>query len=693
MPFALPALPSGIVDLLDRSPPVVYPSHRANSPANTPTKRRDRECPRGRERSQSHSRSPHHGRSHSISVVDPTSRHQIGGLGLLPGASASVNDITSLWQRVPRSTIPQPPQIPDTPPRNGNLPLGSSSVTTSTPPRPTHRRALSAIPATPDPFFAFPRQVTIKHPSPMGRLQEYSRNPLASVSAVSLPTLAETDNQISSPTSPLVRPVRPMSRASLIRTPLISPLLIPNDNDREREPVSPMSIGSSLPDERQFRLERDVFVPPPQPHQRRPWSPRSQSAQEINTIRQSVISSGSTNDQNTDTSSQERNSDQGVSQPIPVGMLGLDGIKGNGDLKSGVPTHPSMSLRRLSLQPKVSDVAVLATWSFPSSPTQPSLTRTQSLKHSHTSKRLHDLANMSSNHLTLKAKTEIPPSMGRRLVNITHRHTHSSPNLNHLLDPSPIRLKSTPIPFPLLPGGLGTSTSSSTSSSSSGKNRQGIEETEEEKERRAMPPPPRPKLQEEPSALASYMAASLSFRNQNQNQTPIIIPPTPDDRPKKLASSSGSMISTDESGFMPSPTSSVFSLPIHLPPSFSLPSFRRENYEIQERNLMESHQRDLHLKVGYEQRGGEDHDGRGKDEEEEGGITRNEEISGRFRWFKKAFGSTTKDTVGSHDRRKKRLRLGEETNALTDTSDEEGMDLDLELELDDGEVYKTMDDI
>lgn len=356
-----------------------------------------------------------------------------------------------MWQKVSRPNA----LGPESPYRR------PSSSTNTTPTRPTHRRAHSAMPAPPPPpnfvlSAARPRLsvATTNVPSPMGRLQEFSRNPVASASAVSLPTLAELDLQGDTPVSPLIRPVRPMSRASII-----SPV--------DREPLSPLSISSSLPPEDDLTEEDEVvrtsFVPPPQPASR-PWSPRSQSANDVRPF-------GARRGSNSSASGR------------PLSRSG-----------TALARHPSLSsFRRPSLQTdlpqsisstSVSDVAVMATWSLsdpPAAQAAPevdtagrlnrfSLGRAQSLKSSasYTSKRLQGIASLSNSPsmgamgpplsipvraaLPPKAATQPPSSLlhGRSAHLVNHRHTHSSPNLAIPLEHSLGAMLPPPRPAPMI---------------------------------------------------------------------------------------------------------------------------------------------------------------------------------------------------------------------------------------------------
>ncbi|KAK8870104.1 hypothetical protein IAR55_000674 [Kwoniella newhampshirensis] len=576
MVFQFPSLPSGkFSTFIDTSPPVFYPA-----PKPTP--------PRDRSRSKSTNVDspgrpylPSYQSSYSLSnaqykadepVPDcPSSRPRLGNL---LHASISVSDVSErIWEPLPGGGLNQ---------RRGSV--GSASIASSsigggggggggggswTPTKPSHRRSQSALPlpgrnhpssapAPVQPLFSRPS------PSPMGRLQEFSRNALASTSAVSLPTLVESETDIctsaggghSVPASPIVRPLhRPVSQTARIIPP--SPLLSPTSSS---SPIAELEEGlqgvtvsgpvySSVPPPQHQSMPPPSYLPPlpfalPSPSRaggrsRPPASPRSWSVQ---------------------------------------------------DISAGVTRPPSLRHRRASIESNssvsLSDVAVLATWSFPASPENraPAGSETTSAlggggdeergRKPGPSERLKErLRNISGVETTSSLSSSLSISLGlagsgggspisrgnasgtpprstmtrpsrplpSHLSNL-HRHTHSSPNLLQLpTPPKPVAGSITSMGPPAPPNPL--------------------------------LPPPKPQRRPTTTRLRQPNPLSMPVDHTqghghgfsiSQSSTYSVGTSTivGGGGGKELSSSPGSMVSDSSSLLCPSPTSSVKSLPI-----------------------------------------------------------------------------------------------------------------------------------
>lgn len=407
----------GIQALIVTSPPVFYP-------------------PRHRDCSSSYSDSLANTSQNAESPGRPKLHPSASLSNLLPSASA--DDVSGEWEPLHwRASIRE---------------TKTSETGRGTPSRPSHRRSQSALP----PGLASRRP----GPSPMGRLQEFSRNPLASVSAISLPTLAELeahepDPSPSIPPSPVVRPrYRQSSRIAVISEP--------------DSPNLPISATSSVPPPQHASM-------PPLSRPRPPASPRS-----------------------------------GSTLVIPV--------------RDRIQSHS----RRPSLgsTSSVSDVAVLATWSFPASPEKTMTTASQPSERLRD--RLRSLSSLdtatSTSHPTATTNSTSTPTSTSTLTNppkesprrpnlptLTHRHTHS---------PTPLQLQ-----FPNPPPS------------------------------HSFLPPPRP--QRRPTASRLRQPNPLTMPHDSLSLGIGIGVGT-------LSSSPGSMISDDASSvsvLCPSPTNSVESLP------------------------------------------------------------------------------------------------------------------------------------
>lgn len=407
--FAMPSLPS-VRNLLDPSPPVFYPANKISKPkserhgpgpgnGNDSSKEGADDRERAREsqpRTRSSSQSlPHPPRSNTIQTF-------------LPKASASMVDLTGEWEPIPRgrgvrrSSISSEVIRPD-----GNDLIGERE--SDSPLRPIHRRAQSAVPGL---------RAPIPTRAPLGRLTEFSRNPLASSSVISLPMLAEMDtyhhhHAASLPPSPIVRPRhRPSSRAS----PICHPLPHPLDG---REPISPLAASLPLPTTTNTHNQNSSSVPPPQPQ---PQSTTNMPPPPLPRHRP-LPSSRSIS-----------------AQDVRLGIGG--GLKRHSSLTTN-SRRPSLGTSSLS------DVQVLAKWSFPTSPERDGI-GSGSPSHSvgRPSNRLRErLRSLSSLNTVVQAPDLVPNDSPRTTTTpteynhftptapfktplkplLTHRHTHSSP--------------------------------------------------------------------------------------------------------------------------------------------------------------------------------------------------------------------------------------------------------------------------
>ncbi|WVW85120.1 hypothetical protein I302_107157 [Kwoniella bestiolae CBS 10118] len=333
MVFTLPSLPSGILGgLIDTSPPVFYPTTR-----NTPTK-----LSRTRSRSRSNATqtvdSPIQTIPPSPSLT-PIKSNQNTGLGSLLPASASVTDLTGDWEPLPGGGLGEKRRL-STSSFNGTA-LGSRACSPpprlKTPTRPTHRRCHSALPAS-------------ALPPPTGKLQEFSisRNPLASTSAISLPTLIEGQGE------PSHRSMPP------------SPLINPHSRKPSKSKISPISLTLALEEEEgddedripelQFTkpsLERsnsNSSVPPPNLSN----SYASMPPPPLNPI--NITYSPSSKNR------MARSPTRPIASPRSWSVQDIHSL-------TGTP-RKGLHSRRSSIEStsSVSDIAVLATWSFPDTP-------------------------------------------------------------------------------------------------------------------------------------------------------------------------------------------------------------------------------------------------------------------------------------------------------------------------------------
>ncbi|RSH90759.1 hypothetical protein EHS25_009934 [Saitozyma podzolica] len=420
--FPIPALPSldSFRSFINTSPPVFYPAEAANHVRPTRERRRSDHTTRPPSRSETGSGSGSHepgrsrsrsttgvagvdsplrrprpeesGPSHTHAHTHTHARAPSSSSGTLMPANASAIDMDLSGDWEPLSLPPvagghltrrnstgarAQPDITNALSLSFDPipPLRAPSGCSSSPGRPGHRRSHSAAPTT-TPAFApppVPPPSTRRTYAPFGRLREFSRNPLASTSAVSLPTLVELDgpnHDVSSSNdtietmsergSPLVRPRnRRLSKASAIspasplipaRSPPMSPLSVSDfalpsidssdsDESEESRPLSGPSSSSSSETRTgtgtgTSEAWQASSVPPPQAVGRmRPRPPARSWSQDIVDLRPN----------NTD----------------PLSLFASSMTPGHGHGRRHSVTAASSS---------VSNVAVLANWSFPSPP-------------------------------------------------------------------------------------------------------------------------------------------------------------------------------------------------------------------------------------------------------------------------------------------------------------------------------------
>lgn len=349
MGFTLPSLPSfqSVRSLLDTEPQVLYPSSATNTHSNTnhnatansgrppPSPSRGVTNGAGRvlppvpdvwDRGGGIERGRGKGRRQSIAASGGGGPSNGLGLHLHPqGGSGVYLD--------PRLTTPGP--IPG---------QGCS--------RPTHRRSQSATPAP-----HVNTDTNITSPLPLGRLTEYSRNSLASISALSLPTLAEIESDgrdtTTAPAEYLVQdPARSRrsSKASIYTSSANVSFSLPSSPLR---PTPTQSLPSPLP------LTLDVApglsVPPPTKSRnqllvRPPSTPRAWSSVDI----RHRPTQGESQDRILRSPDSELQRDLGGRKNL---TRHASYTQANGHVRGHGKGKESIS--------QVSDVAVLATWSFP----------------------------------------------------------------------------------------------------------------------------------------------------------------------------------------------------------------------------------------------------------------------------------------------------------------------------------------
>lgn len=339
MVFSFPQFSPRVFSFIDTSPPVIYPAPKHNplskghfkssASIKTPTKEPSRlPIP-------PFSKSQHRSSRHSISVAKPSEGRGLGTLA----ASMSALDLTATWEPLPGGGLEEKRMFVER--ANSQLPA-----------RPRHRRSQSAVQLPAKSLLSISPS---DEPGPQNRLQEFSRNPLASVSATSLPTLAELElptedlgvsacgpvisgDKISMPPSPIVKPKDRLSRgASIISTISTSGPLSPN-----------MLMVPTFSDS---DTRSRSLVPPPQPA----------STSQTQAAYASMPPPPLRPDPDSITYSPSRN----VPRPIPSLTHSFQDAPRS-------RLHRSCHQRRASVDSvasvELSDVAVMATWSFPTSP-------------------------------------------------------------------------------------------------------------------------------------------------------------------------------------------------------------------------------------------------------------------------------------------------------------------------------------
>lgn len=412
MVFSLPSLPSfqSVRSLLDTEPQVLYPSSATNhtrpppSPVRAPTNAAGRVLPpvpdwdRGRPtQAQGHRRGRRQSQSQSRSVAAGPSSSNGLGLNFNPSSHGNGNGLA---------------------PGCGKTGQGQGQT------RPTHRRSQSAVPA-----------ITATS-LPLGRLTEYSRNSLASTSATSLPTLVEheIDNPGAGTGAGTAAGIggegqtrtRRSSRASIYSQ---------HSQHSQHSNYSPYSQGVSLPSSplrpaatisQSVPLPLDLSVPPPprarnQLLTRPPPTPRAWSSADVR-LRVSPP-----------------NSAQDCIPGLQPGDTNLNGrmnmtrhasyIQGHGKGKGSIS--------------QVSDVAVLATWSFPDTHTDSSSSSSSSRGRRTSDQGVSNLADRLKSLSTLQ--TDLGP-LALPHHSSANTPTDTNPNAQALRRPSNASLAPHPSP-------------------------------------------------------------------------------------------------------------------------------------------------------------------------------------------------------------------------------------------------------
>ncbi|WVQ73453.1 hypothetical protein IAR50_003025 [Cryptococcus sp. DSM 104548] len=432
MVFSLPQFPLGVFSFIDTSPPIVYPSkptplHRKRSNTTTAVS-----TPRSHEAPTSLAPPP----------PFPKLRHQAskrslhqpqGGQGKETktlAASMSTLDLGTMWQPLAGGGLEE---------RRRSI----SQLDGAKPVRPGHRRCQSAISSPrspPPPTLSTYSQSPSSDFGPRPSLQEYSRKSISSASATSLPTLAEMGQgmdaeyvgvsasgpvtcggRVSIPPSPIVRPRARLSRGSsvisLSSSPSSSLLHTPGEDTRHRSLVP--RPQPPAPEARKYSS-----MPPPPLHP----SPASITYSPSKTFHRPRPSR----------TQSFRDIDNSLQRPLHSRRASVDSL---GSVE-------------------VSDVAVMATWSFPASPSPEKKTPTKldvgqddnRGRRLGTSNRLRErlknlseldtgwrpsvsspasslsgrtsASSMDSTDTVIRPSRPLPSHLTSR-----HRHTHSSPNV------------------------------------------------------------------------------------------------------------------------------------------------------------------------------------------------------------------------------------------------------------------------
>ncbi|WVQ84227.1 hypothetical protein IAT38_006378 [Cryptococcus sp. DSM 104549] len=587
MVFALPRLPSFT---FDTSPPVVYDNPRytprsrsrsstasaaghTGSPTPAPSRgsvlgggggggRYDSESPRlaipfprlGKQRSCHDTRG---GVAREREAGEGRRVERQGGL-LHP--SVSSNDLRGVWEPLPGGGLGERRGSANT---LGGAVMGARAhgeegITT----RPRHTRSQSALPLPPRSLLPQARP-SLSHSTssasvgPQNKLQEFSRNPLASASATNLPTLAEMEMdmgkaQENGEGDVGVSASGPVTSGEGRGVMIPPPSMLRPRNRASRASSIISSAGSTPPSPTLHEARPRSFVPPPQPA---PVYPHNVSASMPPPPLRPSASSGFLPGSR-------------VSRPpaSPRAHSYLD-TRGPG---SGMHSRKG-SISEGSVE--VSDVAVLATWSFPASPS-PEKKRPESVHGAVKEKegehgeddvrgrahgmsvkeRLQSISRIDTfctpppgasapgtPRSTTSARSSSTATSGNTVIRPSlplpshltsrHRHTHSSPNLL-------LRLSS-PSGSPSSVGSMG-------------------------------PPPPPPKARRQTTRIRNPNPLAM------HGSSAPAVPPSGHGLHRgsslsgklELGSSPGSMIS--DATTCPSPTSSVRSLPLGPAPSIHL---------------------------------------------------------------------------------------------------------------------------
>ncbi|TYJ58393.1 hypothetical protein B9479_000939 [Cryptococcus floricola] len=523
MVFSLPHFSSGVFSFIDTSPPVVYPSkpkplHRARSKTTTAIS-----TPPSYEPSLAPPPFPrlrHQSSRHSLTTRQPQEGQ--GKATKTLAASMSALDLGAMWQPLPGGGLEE---------RRRSI----SQMDGGKPMRPGHRRCQSALSAPQSPPLPTLSTISLSPSTDFGPrplLQEYSRNSLSSSSATSLPTLAEmgqdmdaedvgvsasgpvtSGGRVSIPPSPIVRPSARLSRGSsvisLSSPPSSSLLHTPGEDSRHRSLVPP-------PQPAPLEARKYASMPPPPLHP----SPASITYSPSKTFH----------------------------RPRPSRTQSFRDADSVSGLKR--PSHSRRASVDSLASAEVSDVAVMATWSFPASPSPEKKTptkldveedpdrgrrlgssnrlreRLKSLSELDTSWRPPNnsasslsgrtsTSSMDSTDTVIRPSRPLPSHLSSR-----HRHTHSSPNV----------LFQTAAPGAGSPGAMGLPL-------------------------QPLLPPPRPQRRttttrlRNPNPLSMHSQSTASLHRASSVGA----------GKGELSSSPGSMVS--DTTTCPSPTSSIRSLP------------------------------------------------------------------------------------------------------------------------------------
>ncbi|WVN90789.1 uncharacterized protein L203_106032 [Cryptococcus depauperatus CBS 7841] len=414
MVFSFPQLSSGVLSsFIDTSPSVVYPASRNASGS------------RRRAKSLASQDVSAKDQAPVFTFPEPQSQKTSQPVKSLHVRSYSSR---SLGRNALPSDIDQREQLLPDVLQDKRLSVGNPSLA-----RPSHRRSQSAAPLPTKYLLASASLTTRRETGPQNRLQEFSRNPAASASVTSLPSLAETEQENGEDVG--VSASGPVTSGKTVSIP---PIIRPRQRLLKEQILIPTTSLSMPPSLKISTSENgqawNPLVPPPQPapaHASMPPPPLRASSGLVthshlkHHARPSPTRANSYRDTTTNS----------FSQPAHQRRASVDGVGST----------------------EVSDIAVLATWSFPLTPSpekkprpasqllssepasvkeagQSSRLRERLRNLSKLDTRLEDLEGASASSTTDSGDTAVgPPNFLPPCLASHHRHTHSSPNL--LLSP------------------------------------------------------------------------------------------------------------------------------------------------------------------------------------------------------------------------------------------------------------------